>query len=114
MLDAVRCVWASAHDARIRSYHADAAGCAAMSVLVQAMVRADATEVAFSMALVRQAEQAVTPLEGVYVSKSSLALTMRMSNSAAIACASGVGWFMPFASMESTSSPLAASSSHAR
>ena len=48
VLNAVRCVWASAHDARVRSYQVDAAGCAAMSVLVQAMVRADAAGVAFS------------------------------------------------------------------
>ncbi|MEQ1913155.1 MAG: PEP/pyruvate-binding domain-containing protein, partial [Vicinamibacterales bacterium] len=48
VLDAVRRVWASAHDARVRSYQADAAGCAAMSVLVQEMVRADAAGVAFS------------------------------------------------------------------
>ena len=48
VLDAVRRVWASAHDARVRSYQADAAGCAAMSVLVQEMVRADVAGVAFS------------------------------------------------------------------
>ena len=48
VLDAVRQVWASAHDARVRSYQADAAGCVAMSVLVQEMVRADVAGVAFS------------------------------------------------------------------